>query len=68
MAAMGVPEEVGRELEKQYPLRWLILGRLAVVATVALCIQMMLGVGLLGMVWTVLLPGFIPMKGPVSIP
>lgn len=26
MAAMGDPEEVGRELEKQYPLRWLILG------------------------------------------
>ena len=51
MAAMGDPEEVGRELEKQYPLRWLILGRLAVVATVVLCIQMMLGVGLLGMVW-----------------
>lgn len=48
---MGDPEEVGRELEKQYPLRWLILGRLAVVATVVLCIQMMLGVGLLGMVW-----------------
>ena len=51
MAAMGDPEEVGRELEKQYPLRWLILGRAAVVLTVVLCIQMMLGVGLLGMVW-----------------
>lgn len=29
MAAMGDPEEVGKELNKQYPLRWLVLGGLA---------------------------------------
>ena len=29
MARMGDPEEVGRELDKQYPLRWLIIGRIA---------------------------------------
>ena len=50
LSAMGDPEAVGRELEKQYPLRWLILGRAAVVLTVALCVQMVLGVGILGMV------------------
>lgn len=60
MAAMGDPEEVGRELEKQYPLRWLILGRLAVVATVVLCIQMVLGIGLLGMAWDSLVARIYP--------
>lgn len=29
MLRMGDPEEVGRELDKQYPLRWLVLGRAA---------------------------------------
>jgi len=29
MRLMGDPEEVGRELDKQYPFRWLILGRAA---------------------------------------
>ena len=27
LAAMGDPKEVGRELNKQYPLRWLVIGR-----------------------------------------
>ena len=48
MAAMGDPEEVGREMDKQYPLRWLILGRAAVVLTVVLCVQAVLGLGILG--------------------
>ena len=47
MAAMGDPEEVGRELDKQYPLRWLVLGRVAVVLTVVLCIQALTGFGIL---------------------
>ena len=47
MAAMGDPEEVGRELDKQYPLRWLVLGRAAVVLTVVLCIQALTGFGIL---------------------
>ena len=50
LSAMGDPEAVGRELEKQYPLGWLILGRAAVVLTVALSLQMLLGIGVLGMV------------------
>ena len=50
LSAMGDPEAVGRELEKQYPLGWLVLGRAAVVLTVALSIQMVLAVGILGMV------------------
>ena len=48
MAAMGDPEEVGREMDKQYPLRWLILGRAAVVLTVVLCLQAVLALGILG--------------------
>ena len=47
MAAMGDPEEVGRELDKQYPLGWLVLGRVAVVLTVVLCIQALTGFGIL---------------------
>ncbi len=48
MAAMGDPEEVGREMDKKYPLRWLILGRTAVVLTAVLCVQAVLGLGILG--------------------
>lgn len=51
MAAMGDPEAVGRGLEAQYPLRWLLLGRCAVVLAVAACLQALLAVGMLGMVW-----------------
>ena len=51
MAAMGDPEEVGRELDKQYPLRWLVLGRVAVVLTVLVCIQAVLGLGILFNAW-----------------
>ena len=36
MALMGDPEEVGRELDKQYPAVWLILKRLAIVLTVVM--------------------------------
>ncbi len=48
MAAMGDPEEVARELDKQYPLRWMVLGRTAVILSVILCAQMVLGLGILG--------------------
>lgn len=47
MQRMGDPEEVGRELDKQYPLGWLVLGRVAVVLTVVLCIQALTGFGIL---------------------
>ena len=30
--AMGDPKEVGRELNRQYPLRWLVIGRMAMAA------------------------------------
>ena len=36
MARMGDPEEVGRELDKQYPAVWLILKRLAIALTVVM--------------------------------
>ena len=47
MARMGDPEEVGRELDKQYPMHWLILGRIAVGITVMVCIMAVLGLGVL---------------------
>ena len=48
MAVMGDPEEVGREMDKKYPLRWLILGRAAVVLMVILCCQAIMALGILG--------------------
>ena len=33
VAAMGDPEEVGRALNRQYPLRWLLIGRAAMLVT-----------------------------------
>lgn len=47
LAAMGDPAEVGRELGKQYPFSWLILGRLAALMTVLLGIMALLGLGVL---------------------
>lgn len=32
LSAMGDPKEVGRELNRQYPLRWLVIGRMAMAA------------------------------------
>lgn len=51
MAAMGDPEEVGRELDKQYPLRWLVLGRAALVLTAMMCVVAVLGFGILSHLW-----------------
>lgn len=47
--AMGDPKEVGRELNKQYT-GWgfVLLSRAAVLLTVVLCIQAVLGLGILG--------------------
>ena len=51
MQRMGDPEEVGRELDKQYPLRWLVLGRVALTLTVVMCIVAMFGIGILSYLW-----------------
>lgn len=50
--AMGDPKEVGRELNKQYT-GWgfVLLSRAAVLLTVVLCIQAVLGIGILGNLW-----------------
>ena len=47
--AMGDPKDVGRELNKQYT-GWgfVLLSRVAVLLTVVLCIQALLGLGILG--------------------
>ena len=52
LAAMGDPKEVGRELNKQYT-GWgfVLLSRAAVLLTVVLCIQALLGIGILGNLW-----------------
>ena len=48
MAAMGDPEEVGKELDKQYPLHWLVLGRAALAVTAVMCLVLLIGLPLLG--------------------
>lgn len=37
MAAMGDPEEIGAELNKDYPLGWLVLSRVSLILTVLIC-------------------------------
>ena len=52
LEAMGDPAEIGREMARQYRGKgWLWLGRAAVVLTVVVCIQALLGVGMLGAAW-----------------
>lgn len=48
---MGDPAEVGRAMNRQYPLAWLILGRMAAAVTVPLCILALLSIGMLGFFW-----------------
>ena len=51
MAAMGDPEEVGRALEKQYPLGWLILSRIATALLVLCCGAILLSGPSLSRIW-----------------
>ena len=52
LEAMGDPAEIGREMAKQYRGKgWLWLGRAAVALTVVVCIQALLGIGLLSNAW-----------------
>ena len=51
MSFMGDPVEVGKELDKQYPLRWLVLGRVALVLTAMMCVVAVLGFGILSHLW-----------------
>lgn len=43
MALMGDPAEVGRELDRQYPMRWLIIGRIAKAALILAVLAAVLG-------------------------
>lgn len=55
VALMGDPKEVGRELNKQYT-GWgfVLLSRAAVALTVVLCIQALLGLGILSnLLWSI---------------
>lgn len=52
LEAMGDPAEIGRELARQYRgAGWLWIGRAAVALTVVLCVQALLGLGMLGAAW-----------------
>lgn len=52
LEAMGDPAEIGREMARQYRGRgWLWIGRAAVVLTVVLCVQALLGIGVLFNAW-----------------
>lgn len=52
LEAMGDPAEIGREMARQYRGRgWLWIGRAAAALTVVLCIQALLGLGMLGAAW-----------------
>lgn len=51
MAAMGDPEEIGKALNREYPLGWLVLSRVALAATVLLCLVAVLDFPILGHVF-----------------
>lgn len=54
LEAMGDPAEIGQEMARQYrrlDRGWLWLGRAAVLLTVVLCVQALLGIGMLGAAW-----------------
>ena len=55
LALMGDPVEVGKELSRVYTgWGWVLLSRAAVVLTVVLCIQALLGVGILSnLLWSI---------------
>lgn len=46
--AMGEPQEIGREMDQQYPLGWLVLSRVALIASVLLVCMMLTAFSLLG--------------------
>lgn len=52
LEAMGDPAEIGREMARQYRgAGWLWIGRAAAALTVVMCIQALLGFGMLGSAW-----------------
>lgn len=61
LEAMGDPAEIGREMARQYRGRgWLWIGRAAAALTVVVCIQALLGLGMLGTAWDSLSVRFCP--------
>ncbi len=61
LEAMGDPAEIGQEMAKQYRGRgWLWIGRAAVALTVVMCVQALLGFGLLSNAWDSLEARFCP--------
>lgn len=47
-AAMGNPEEIGAELNRAYPLGWLVLSRVSLMVTVLLCVAFLFTWPILG--------------------
>lgn len=61
LEAMGDPAEIGREMAAQYRgTGWLWIGRAAAALTVVVCIQALLGLGMLGAAWDSLSVRFCP--------
>ena len=61
LEAMGDPAEIGREMARQYRGKGLLwIGRAAAALTVVVCIQALLGLGMLGAAWDSLSVRFCP--------
>lgn len=64
LEAMGDPAEIGREMAAQYRGGgWLWIGRAAVLLTVVVCIQAVLGIGMLSVAWDSLAVRISPSTG-----
>lgn len=48
MAAMGDPEEIGAELNREYPLGWLVLSRVSLILTILVCATFLFSWPILG--------------------
>lgn len=48
LAAMGDPEEIGAELNRDYPLGWLVLSRVSLILTILICATFLFSWPILG--------------------
>ena len=62
LSAMGNPEQIGRELNKQYPLGWLVLSRAALMLIILLGVSLLMTLPLLGQTYESLVARIAPTK------
>lgn len=65
-AAMGNPEEIGAELNRTYPLGWLVLSRVSLIVTVLLCATLLFSWPILGNVLYSLQTRIAPESSPFA--